>query len=332
MNSIDYKQRNKRIIALWAFSESVLGGFLHLFKIPVTGMVVGGLAVIFLSIIANQSNNKKEILKATLIVLIIKFVISPYTPMMAFLSVSVQGLFCYLFSVLFNKKSIGVVLFSISSLTFFSLQKLLMLQVLFGNSLWESINTYATYIAKQFGIVDIDASFLIITFYISLHVLGGIIFSILAINLIKELNNVKIDSTDKVFIEKLELEYNIKRKNKKHKLLKKVFSLTLLLLFIGVSYLFKLDKGFYAYLITVLRFFGIILVWLFVISPFITGIIGKYLAKKQSKYNNEVAEIINAFPHIKVVGTKAWEQIKQEQGMLKYFLFVKRAIINFLVY
>lgn len=332
MNNIDYKQRNKRIIALWAFSESVLGGFLHLFKIPVTGMVVGGLAVIFLSLIANHSNDKKEILKATLIVLIIKFVISPYTPMMAFLSVTVQGLFCYLYSSIFKKKSIGVVLFSISSLTFFSLQKLLMLQVLFGNSLWESINTYSDYIAKQFSIVSINTSFLIITFYISLHILGGVIFSFLAINLINELNKVKFDSTEKVFIEKLELEYKIKRKNKKHKLLKKAFSLTILLLFIGLSYLFKLEKGFYSYIITVLRFFGIILVWLFVISPFITKMIGKYLAKKQSKYNNEVAEIINAFPHIKYVGTKAWEQIKQEQGMFKYFLFVKRAIINFLVY
>ena len=176
MNNYEDNYKNKRIIALWAFSESVLGGMLHLLKIPLTGLVVGGLAVVFLSLIAYQSSNKSSILKATLIVLIIKFVISPYTPIMAFVSVSVEGLFCYIFSVLFGKKSIGIYLFALASLTFFSLQKLLTLQILFGNSLWESIDAFSAFIAKQFGLTDIKISAVLITIYISLHIISGFDF------------------------------------------------------------------------------------------------------------------------------------------------------------
>ena len=106
MNSetiIPYNKMNNsiiiwRITALWGFSESALGGILHAFKIPVTGLFVGSAAVIFITLIAYFSHEtsdtllrKGTILKATFTVLIIKGFVSPYTPVTAYFAVLLQG-------------------------------------------------------------------------------------------------------------------------------------------------------------------------------------------------------------------------------------------------
>ncbi|MCK5088079.1 MAG: hypothetical protein KAQ90_11190, partial [Melioribacteraceae bacterium] len=69
--------RVNRLTALWAFSEAALGGILHALKIPLTGLFVGGAAVIFISLIAYYSEKKHAILRATLLVVIVKFVVAP---------------------------------------------------------------------------------------------------------------------------------------------------------------------------------------------------------------------------------------------------------------
>src|SRR6202008_2387238 len=77
----------QRLTALWAFTESGLGGLLHALQIPFTGLVVGGMAVIIISFIAEISgNNYKQILKSALIVLIVKAMVSPYTPFPAYIA------------------------------------------------------------------------------------------------------------------------------------------------------------------------------------------------------------------------------------------------------
>ena len=82
-----------RLTALWGFSESVIGGFLHAARIPVTGLVLGGFAAIITSLIFYYSRNPRLIVSATLQVLLIKFVMSPHTPFAAYLAVMMEGLF-----------------------------------------------------------------------------------------------------------------------------------------------------------------------------------------------------------------------------------------------
>src|SRR5882762_4225935 len=87
----------QRLTALWAFSESGLGGIMHALQIPFTGLVVGGMSVIMISFIAEISGHQyKEILKSALIVLIIKAMVSPYTPFPAYIAVSFQALSGYI--------------------------------------------------------------------------------------------------------------------------------------------------------------------------------------------------------------------------------------------
>ena len=63
-----------RLTALWAFVECGLGGVLHALKIPLTGFLVGAMAVIVICLIAKLApqNKSNQIFQALIVVLLIK--------------------------------------------------------------------------------------------------------------------------------------------------------------------------------------------------------------------------------------------------------------------
>ena len=81
-----------RLTALWALSEAALGGVLHAFHVPLTGLFINSSAVLIMVLIASASDKKGTILRATIIVLIIKGMVSPHTPLNAYIAVSFQGI------------------------------------------------------------------------------------------------------------------------------------------------------------------------------------------------------------------------------------------------
>ncbi|MFN9519473.1 MAG: hypothetical protein ACK574_07030, partial [Bacteroidota bacterium] len=61
-----------RLTALWAFSESGLGGMMHALKIPFTGFFLGGFAIVILTLIAHHSRNRfSDIMQSTLLVILV---------------------------------------------------------------------------------------------------------------------------------------------------------------------------------------------------------------------------------------------------------------------
>ncbi len=81
-----------RLTALWAFNESGLGGLMFALKIPLTGFFVGGFAVLLIGLIAwYAQRDYRQVLKATVLVLIIKATVSPHAPLPAYLAVAFQG-------------------------------------------------------------------------------------------------------------------------------------------------------------------------------------------------------------------------------------------------
>ena len=55
-----------RLTALWAFSEAAFGGILFALKIPFTGLFIGSLSVIFISLISYYSSQKEAVFKSFL--------------------------------------------------------------------------------------------------------------------------------------------------------------------------------------------------------------------------------------------------------------------------
>ena len=84
INQVNDKTIIKRLTTLWAFSEAALGGLLHGLKVPMRGIFVGGSASVLISLISFFSNRKGTVLKSTLLVIIVKGIVSPHSPLTAY--------------------------------------------------------------------------------------------------------------------------------------------------------------------------------------------------------------------------------------------------------
>jgi len=175
---ISSEQSVQRLTALWALSEAGLGGILHAVKLPFTGMLIASLAVMLITLIHQFSDSGgQKILKALVIVLVIKASVSPHSPVMAYFAVCFQGLFgALIFSIIKNVR-IAAFLIGVVALFESSLQKLINLTVLFGKSIWEAFDLFIEYVVAQFGFtIDAyyDPSIWLIIMYVGMYMLTGI--------------------------------------------------------------------------------------------------------------------------------------------------------------
>lgn len=336
--------KNKKIVwrltALWAFSEAALGGILHALKIPFTGLFIGGSATIFISLIAYFSESRNEIIKATLKVMLVKFVASPYSPLNAYFSVVVQSMLGYiLFFKGFNKLS--PIILGVVSLLLSSVQKIFVLTVIFGVTLWKSINIFFDFvITKVFKLstlsLGIEASYIIIGAYILLHLAGGLFAGIFAVKIPfkieKEAGNHKQNKEIKLAVTNELIGKKKKRKKwwfRPSSILLFVFSI--LMIFLSFYYE-ELGSGIARKIIVMwVRSGLIIIVWFYFISPFLIKIVRRYLAKKQKSHSEEINTIINIFPNIRAVIRISWEQCSNKKGFAKIVKLLELVLVNFIL-
>ena len=318
-----------KLIILWAFSESALGGMLHALRIPLTGLFVGGSAVIFISLIAHFSNNKSSILKATILVLIIKFIVAPYTPLPAYFSVFIEGLLgFFLYNILKLKKSAPILL-GFFTLIFSAIQKVVIYTVLFGMTFWESIDIFIEFVLKQFSIasdLSISFSYIIIGIYVFIHILGGIISGIIATRIPNWVSNFshKIEF-DKIIPEKTDELTQIKRKKKfwyqkKSGLLFFIIAIALIFLSYTTS---SFDSNLpIKIIVMVVRSIVITAIWFLLIAPYTIKILQKVLSKKKNEYASEVENIFNLLPEMRAIVKYSWRKsgLKKGFGRIKLFL------------
>ena len=352
-NSVNNSKIIWRITALWGFSEAALGGILHAFKIPFTGLFVGSAAAIFISLIAYFSSSNKSdfitskgtILKATFTVLIIKGFVSPYTPVTAYFAVLLQGI---VGEFLFNSKNhfkIKTIILSIFILTSSALQKIIILTIVFSNSLWESIDTFAKFIFNQFGSsyyhYDLNLSYIIIGLYLLMHLVMGIYIGIFAAGLPENLKYLSTRETGNIRslyeIRNKKTEISISRhKNSKTWWKKKsgiiifIFSLTMIIL----SYTYpEMDQNISLKIIVMLvRSIFIIFIWYKYLSPFLLKKLKYFLSKKAAISYNQVEEMINIFPQFKIVISNSWKQTSNLNGIKKINAFISNSIAAILFF
>src|SRR5262245_56179604 len=135
MNQLQMSQQlYYRLIALWVVCEALLGGIIHGFKLPVSGLVVGSSAVICICLIAYYVPAKGAILKATLIVAIFKMMLSPQSPLPAYFAVFFQGLLAELPFYRRLHYQLSCLFFAIIALLESSVQRILVMMIVYGES------------------------------------------------------------------------------------------------------------------------------------------------------------------------------------------------------
>ena len=323
---------NKSIIdkltALWALNESGLGGFLHVFNTPFTGLIVGGIAILLISLIAYYAENKwKAILKALLIVLIIKMAVSPYSPFGAYVAVSFQAFFGALLFSKFSWK--GITLMVLGMVTFLesALQKLLILTIVYGTNFWDAINIYGDWVQKKLNFVtETSTTSVLVTTYLLVYGICGILAGVFIKSMIKIIANKKQDDFY-LQPDDLGITRNASRTSFKAKIIW-TWLFTVALIVLGFTFfggdLFGWKMGIYI----MLRSFLILLLWYLIIGPFLLKLVQKYLSKKKSKYQNDISNAMDLFPYFKQIITYTWHNTKHLKRYTRFKHFMANSISN----
>jgi hypothetical protein len=320
-----------RITALWAFSESAFGGILHALTIPLRGIFINAAAVLFISLIALFSKSSKEILKSTLIVILIKALVSPHSPLTAYFAVGVQGMVGYLVFINKNFFRTSALLLGIITLFFSGIQKIVVLTILFGNNLWKSINIFVKQITNEFLSLgfypDIHYGLLLIGVYVFIHLVAGVIVGLYAGSLPKKLNEyseqikfINFDETNP------EIPKKIKKGKKKSWLLRPtgLIILTILVVLLIYSYLnpYKSEIASVEIVLMLSRSIVLTILWYALLAPFVKRMFQKFISGKKSFYSEEINEILNMFPQFKIIVGYTWKESQSFKGLkrIKYFL------------
>ncbi len=144
-------EQRYQLIALWAFAEVALGGMLHAFRMPFTGILVGGIAVSVVTLIGRTSALPwAEISKATVLVILVKAGASPHAPLPAYLAVAFQGFFGALIFQFLGRSHLAVIFFALIAMLESALQKLILMSVLYGRALWEAFDIFTSSVLHSF--------------------------------------------------------------------------------------------------------------------------------------------------------------------------------------
>ena len=295
-----------QLTAIWAFLEVTLGGILHALRVPLTGFLVGGSAVIILSVMSlNTTTKVKTILQATFYVILVKAGASPHSPPPAYLAVAFQGLTAALFFTFVKNFRIAVLLFSMVSMMESASQKFIIMTILYGESIWKAFDSFSKSVLDSFGLqVQSNVAYNYILGYILLYSLWGLILGIwiggvrqrLPLN--KNRWSKKVSSAD---------ESEPVRKPRRFKSMFLLYYMLIMLGIFGVFLVIEEDTNNLIYI--VLRSITAVVLVFGVINPLF-----KWWLKKQTKnegYAAHVAKITSEFITLRTDYTQALELTKK---------------------
>ncbi len=316
----DYSNRIARLTALWALNEAGLGGMMHAMQFPFTGLFVGGFAIVLICLIAHYSEHPfPSVMKSALLVLIIKAAVSPYSPPPAYIAVLFQAvLSATIFSISpwfrFNALLIGV-------LTLFesAIQKILILWLMFGKALPMAIDNFIGDLLNTFHFSSgTPYTQWIVGAFILTYAVCGLIIGWWIGTLPRKIETERMAYLEMLHKLRFENESVLPPKKKR---------ITRYLLFFGCLVLLMLlpsgGKGWVAGVQSILRALSILLLWLFIIAPFLHKIVRSFLKNKQTQHAREIDDLMQQSAKIQRYIQPVWELSKKERrgfGRISFFI------------
>ncbi|MFM6926091.1 MAG: hypothetical protein ACKOU7_11360 [Ferruginibacter sp.] len=314
----------QRLTALWAFTESGLGGIMHALQIPFTGLLVGGMAVIMICLIAEFSEHSyRQILKCVMVVLIVKAMAAPFTPVTAYIAVSFQALSGFALFSLMRVNYLSILLLSTIAMIESAIQKLLVLTLFFGQSIWKAMDNMVAFAGKQLGYMVANGSFWIMVVYLFIYIAGGFFIAWLAWRTISNFDTSTPEFVLKEFSAVDRDLINSSGTNKKRSYKKIWILLILLVILSALLFFFAKDakQGWLEVIKTITWTLSAMLLWFVLIGPLFTKGIQKLLKKKESRYSDEVAKVLSFLPVLSGLTNAAWQQSKQHRGFRRWQFF-----------
>ena len=314
-----------RLTALWAFTEAGLGGVLHLFKSPFSGLMLCGLSIIFLSMIAKYSNySSRVIIRSLVLVVFIKMLVSPHSGVTAYFAVAFQGLLAAFIFGTFKDSTLGLYLFGIIAMVESAMQRLIVLTVLFGMQFWEAVNEFGNFVYQLFFDHSPEGSWFswsVVAAYLIIYALGGAFAAWLYRRISKNILAIEKSYLQSATVRDEGDPLVLTGKPKKKK--RKWSNYILLLLLLGFTIYFSstitdLSGVFYILLRTIL----IIVVWIYIVNPILLLALKKFLKKRFVEERDRAKHIQALFPWIRQVLSEAWSRASISSGFARFENFL----------
>ncbi len=286
------------ITALWAFAECALGGIMHAFKLPFTGFFVGGFAVLCIGLLAHLSgNNAAIILRSTLLVILVKALVSPYSPPTAYLAVGFQGVSGALLLGYVRPHALAAYLFGLLALLESALQKILVLLLFFGKPLFDSIDLFFKDVLKNFGLQNtVSGSSIAVGAYIGLYCIWGLVLGYCILKLPARLDEKTVEYTSVPIVPVEAVDDPSKRKKNRW-----LFPV-LVLAFIVATFLLAGGKGTGGQkaLYAVLRTAAVLTGWFFIVLPLVRSLFHRWAKKRSAVEQSSLQQILEVLPDLRI--------------------------------
>lgn len=331
-NTKEYGAIYYRLVAVWVICEAFAGGLFHSIKLPFSGLLISSLAVTCIVLIAWHVPMKGAIFKATVIVAIFKLMLSPHSPPTAYIAVFFQGLMGeLLFSSrkFFKASSIAL---AIISLVESSIQRILVLVIIYGNGFWKAMNQFIQRLTgdKQLN----NYSLTIAGVYILIHAVAGVLVGLYTYRLVKRQGSWQDRFGEYIITERKEQSVFERKKKKNTKRIKLIFIILwcfLLLLLLqsylapGKAFISTEDIGG-----LILRSVLVVLSWYLFVGPLLMLIIKRLLRREQAKQKPEIHKVMELLPETRYIFTKSWELSASATKLRRVRLFVRIFLLNIL--
>ena len=322
------KQIYYRLIALWVLCEAMLGGIIHGFKIPVSGLVVGSCAIVCICLIAWYVPGKGAIIKATIIVAIFKMMLSPQAPPPAYIAVFFQGLLGEL--LFWNKRffKLSCILLAVLGLLESGLQRILVLTIVYGNDLWKVVNNFINGLTKQK--VATNYSLWIGGGYVVLHFITGILVGWWASLLPGRIDQWRKEKKYNIIVEDTGT-FSPAAKKKRKRLKTGLLITWLILVALYVQSYYKIGVSLlpsHISLKILLRSLIIVFGWIFIIGPLLKRALHGWLQKKQTESQQDIQEVLKLLPATQQLIAQSWKQSFAAKGWQRISNWSKMVLVN----
>jgi hypothetical protein len=256
-------------------------------------------------------------------------VVSPHSPLTAYLAVSLQGVLGFLLFSTNRFYKLSALMLGLLVLFFSGVQKIIVLTILFGNTLWESLDIFIKQVSKEMFNInhpEINYGYMLIAVYVLLHLSAGLFIGLYAGKLPQKINYYK-NLIPASIENKTGEEIPRKEKRKKKSWFLRPTGIFVIVLSAGViilSYLSpELEENVaMSVVIMLIRSLAITFVWYTLLAPTAKKFFQKFVAKRKSEYSRELEEIISMFSQFRAIVNYCWKLSKDKKRYkrIRYFL------------
>lgn len=292
-----------KLVTLWVIVEAFLGGIIHATKIPVSGILIGGCAALCICFIAYYEKSKSKILVATMLVSIFKMLLSPHSPLPAYIAVFFQGALGFLIFQNTNFFTLRCILFTCISFFESAVQRVLVTTIIYGKDFWQTLNVFIQDLTGDQLITNY--SLLLIASYIIVHLVLGFIIGWYISSIPLKLESFVPDRSKSTSDKNLFAQTPKQRKYSQLKWIVVIAGLVICYFLSqkGLAFQTKMAKQILGILF---RSAIILSIWKFLLGPLLTKALTRMLTKQKGKYAHQIKSINELLPLMKSTVNDAW--------------------------